>query len=637
MVFASLTLAVALCISAIAAYYSIVGLATIFAAAMIPVIIMGTALEIGKITAAVWLKLNWQRAQFTYKLYLVPAVALLMFLTSMGIFGFLSKAHLDQTSASGESTAQIQRLDSEIKRRQTIIERAEERIRQLENSGTGQDAQTQNQIDREQARIDTAYKRIEPAVQEQNAIIDNQIKIYSDQIKKIDQELESIQSFLEKKEIAKAQAIVGVRPDGQMGPATTNAIKDYREKLSAQKQQLNSQIEQSNRNPAIQAARAEIARLRKQVETQVADSIQLINRLRSQVGKGASQNIDALVDEQQNRIKTANTELEPLIEQKYQLESQFRKLEAEVGPIKYIAELIYGDVSDNSLLEQAVRYVILIIVAVFDPLALVLILAAQQSFRWHKEDSNKIPADTIVKTADSIPASEVKEDTFDIAEHEYLNKPWTPVPSGDPISVQQDPIWVENCSICNSATINAGELGIICSNSNCTSYAIQSQDDYVITADSNLTIKHSDTIFSDPTIDVKIEDKSTKMVEAKRGNKVPTTTPPETANVRRKILAVEDSAVNTSSSSFGTSFPDIANAGDIFVRVDYNPNKLFKYNGFKWIEIDKNRTDSISFNDQYIDFLIQKIETGEYELENLSESEQIQIELRIKNQLNDKT
>lgn len=218
MVFGYFTLVVALLISAIAAYYSIVGLASLFAAALVPVIIMGAVLEIGKVTAALWLKLNWNKSPFTFKLYLVPAVAILMFLTSMGIFGFLSRAHLEQTSTGQESQAQIQRLDTEINRRTDIVKRAELKIKELESTGTGQDAQIQSQIDREQVRIDAALKRIEPAIQEQNDLIGSQNKIYQDQLLKIDQDLLRLQTNLDKNDIAAAQAQVGVQPDGRIGP-----------------------------------------------------------------------------------------------------------------------------------------------------------------------------------------------------------------------------------------------------------------------------------------------------------------------------------------------------------------------------------------------------------------------------------
>ena len=486
MLYGYFTLGVALVISAIAAYYSIVGLATLFAAALIPVIIMGAALEVGKITAAVWLKLNWARASLTYKLYLIPAVAILMFLTSMGIFGFLSKAHLDQASNTQESQAQIQRLDAEIARRTDIVRRAETKIKELESTGTGQDAQTQNQIDREQTRIDAALKRIEPAIQEQNSIISGQLKVYQDQLEKIDNDLQRLQNSLDKNDIAAAQAMVGVQPDGRIGPRTQAAFKEYRDRLTAQRQELINTIERSNNNPAIQAARREIQRIRATVEVQINESNQLINRLRAQVGKGPAQNIDGLIDEQQIRIKTANQELEQFIDQKYKLESEFRKLEAEVGPVKYLAELIYGDNPDKSLLEKAVRIVILIIVVVFDPLALVLILAAQQSLRWAKESpSTKENNKDIQET----PQTDNKvEQTFDISKHAYLTQPWVSIPSGPPIVANVAAKEPELCNLCSSELVNGNELGMKCSNVDCTSYSINLNENDFIKPEANVTI-----------------------------------------------------------------------------------------------------------------------------------------------------
>ena len=115
MVFGYFTLFVALMISAVAEFYSIVGLTAIFSAAFWPVVIMGASLGVGKITAAVWLKLNWERANWTYKIYLVPAVAFLMALTSMGIFGYLSKAHSDQSLVSGDAVAKVAIYDEKSK------------------------------------------------------------------------------------------------------------------------------------------------------------------------------------------------------------------------------------------------------------------------------------------------------------------------------------------------------------------------------------------------------------------------------------------------------------------------------------------------------------------------------------------
>ena len=107
---AYLVLFVALAISGVAAWYSIAGLAAIFAAAKLPIIIMGSTLEAGKLVTASWLYQNWSRAPLLLKSYLTLAVAVLMFITSMGIFGFLSKAHIDQTLVSGDNTLLIEQL-----------------------------------------------------------------------------------------------------------------------------------------------------------------------------------------------------------------------------------------------------------------------------------------------------------------------------------------------------------------------------------------------------------------------------------------------------------------------------------------------------------------------------------------------
>ena len=112
MFLALLIFVTAISISAIAAWYSIAGLIAVFSAAVMPVIIMGGALETGKIVATVWLHQNWKRAPRMFKWYLIPAIAVLMFITSMGIFGFLSKAHIEQTSMSEEQVAQIKSLES---------------------------------------------------------------------------------------------------------------------------------------------------------------------------------------------------------------------------------------------------------------------------------------------------------------------------------------------------------------------------------------------------------------------------------------------------------------------------------------------------------------------------------------------
>jgi hypothetical protein len=125
--FSNLTLLVALILSTIAAWYSIIGLTAIFAGAVIPIIIMGSALELAKITTTVWLRKYWKRCSWIIKLYLVPAVIALAILTSMGIFGFLSKAHLDQGVPTGDIAAKVALFDEKIKTERDNIETSRNR------------------------------------------------------------------------------------------------------------------------------------------------------------------------------------------------------------------------------------------------------------------------------------------------------------------------------------------------------------------------------------------------------------------------------------------------------------------------------------------------------------------------------
>jgi DNA repair exonuclease SbcCD ATPase subunit len=501
-----LTLFVALCISAIAAYYSILGLTAIFAAAFLPIILMGSVLEVGKILTTVWLHQNWKRAPRVIKFYLTTAVVVLMFITSMGVFGFLSKAHIEQTALSVESNSQIERIESEIVRYRGNIERAELKIKSAESSQGNSNEAIQQQIDKEQDRIDNAYSRIEPLVQAQNRIIqdatandNSKIKPYLDQIAQLDAQIGELtkqaneyegklltigkdRSALESKlkpyqdqidqinaEIAKLDKLVsrgdtkavkqyqqqlGIKSDGVFGSNTAKATQEWRDgndkKLrtisgqmtritsewesqqnterdrirgiidkirnediataESRKKELLAQIEKVNQteSPTIVNARAEIKRLNDSASKSVENSQRLIEQLRSKITVGADADADAIIDEQQQRIKTANTEIDKLIEEKYKLEATNRKLEAEVGPVKYIAELVYEN-ADRNALETAVRWVIIIIVAVFDPLAVCLVLAGVMSITWWRQERGirNTPKQKIVRVDD--PRIEVLE------------------------------------------------------------------------------------------------------------------------------------------------------------------------------------------------------------------------------------
>jgi hypothetical protein len=239
-----LTFLSAISISVIAAGYSIIGLATLFAGAVIPIIAMGSALEVGKLVAASWLYNNWNSdVPRLLKGYLFGAIIVLIFITSLGIFGFLSKAHLDQVKPTSGNNIKIELLDKQINQQNLIIERAEKQI----------------------------------------SLLDKALEVY-----------------IEKEYV-------------------TRGLKE-RKKQEEERNALNT------------------------------------------------------------AINKASDKIAELTNQKATLSLEQDKIEAEVGPIKYVAELIYGENAQDNF-DKAVRIVILILIFVFDPLAVLLLIAANISLR----------------------------------------------------------------------------------------------------------------------------------------------------------------------------------------------------------------------------------------------------------------
>jgi hypothetical protein len=307
----TLALITALLLSGIAAWYSVVGLTAIFAAAVIPIIIMGGALEFAKVITTVWLHRYWDKCKWAMKTYLTGAVIVLALVTSMGIFGFLSKAHMDQGIPTGDVAAQIQLFDDKIAIQKELISSERQNIEAARKTLSQMDAQLTARLDRGDSEAS-----VERAVQ-----------------------------------------------------------------IRAQQRR-----ERTTLNAEIAAA--------------------------------------------QKRIEASNLEIQKLSIEKAPLASKYRAIEAEVGPIKYIAALIYGDNPDTATLERAVRWVIILLIFVFDPLALMLVIAAISSYKWEfekkKEDEEEptsfdnkgyLPLDPLEKeetfVASSVPTAATYEMTAD--------------------------------------------------------------------------------------------------------------------------------------------------------------------------------------------------------------------------------
>jgi hypothetical protein len=261
MFFGLLTLLTALAISTVAAWYSIIGLMAIFAGATTAIMIMGIVLEIGKLICASWTFTNWKKCPVIMKTYFILAVVVLMLITSLGIFGFLSRAHITQSSPTALLQERIERIDLKVDHRQT-------------------------QIKRYQGRLDTLD--------------------------------DALQKYIELGAISKGLAKIGAMDN------ETNLLK--------------------------------------------------------------------------TKIEGLETEIDRLTDEKYGMKTELNLAEVEVGPIRYVASMLYDDVSESQL-EEAVRWIIILLIFVFDPLAVVLIIAANISLRDYRRE-RKMATKTITIAPD---------------------------------------------------------------------------------------------------------------------------------------------------------------------------------------------------------------------------------------------
>ena len=322
MLFGLITFLTAITISGVAIYYSVAGLVAIFAAAAVPIIIMGTALEVGKLVTAVWLHKNWKRAAWWLKTYLSIAVVVLMLITSMGIFGFLSKAHVDQNLSSDTVTQRIEIIDNKVKAEEGYIIRQKDVLVRLTGQSTGTNDRFNQDIAIEQKKIDDAYKRLE--------VLDADVEAFTS------------------------------RNKGFGGTGRVKQGLKLREDQRPERDRINAQITQAQEN---------------------------INKLRAQINNQLNANTDEIKTIESN-IFDAQSRIEVLILEQEPLKGQLMKLESEVGPIRYIAEFVYGEEADRNLLEEAVRWFIITIIFVFDPLAVLLLIASQYTFRWRYIDKH---------------------------------------------------------------------------------------------------------------------------------------------------------------------------------------------------------------------------------------------------------
>tara|TARA_B100001057_G_scaffold225163_1_gene225445 strand:+ start:4358 stop:6415 length:2058 start_codon:yes stop_codon:yes gene_type:complete len=370
MFIAILTLLSALSISGVAIFYSVIGLATIFPGAFVPVVIMGGVLEVGKLITASWLYRNWKFTPFMLKTYLTTAVIILSLITSMGIFGFLSKAHLEQNLASDTLIQRIQILEDKIEsekmsiERQTlIINRAEKAISRDTGTASGDIEVQQSIIADANEKLKTLLAVETNTIRDLNDRLNTTVKDLNDRLKTLDKNVSDVltsnKSFFNEEK----------------------AAADLKASQKVEREQIANKIEEAQETIAIKITEAEkrIAELKTDHKTEIAKAQEIIANMRtgSQDNKGQ---FTKEIETAEKKIFDSQGNIDLYIVEKQPLEKDMLTLEAEIGPVKYIAALaVDWGITDQVETSKAVRWVILLLIVVFDPLAVLLLIAANQS------------------------------------------------------------------------------------------------------------------------------------------------------------------------------------------------------------------------------------------------------------------
>ena len=383
MLFGILTLITALAIAGVAAWFSIVGLMLLFSGMPMSIAVMAGTLEVGKLLTASWLYRYWNETSIMLRAYLTAAGVILMAITSIGILGYLSKAAGDQASDTGDAVAIVERVDSQIAREENKIDILEDRILSM-----GGSIDVSASIEQQEEIRDGAWARVQGDIdynQDQITTVRDQLKVDLAQQDARLSELDKAVNDLR----AKGVEVVTLDEGGIFQSADVEKI-DYiaqaselrasqqveRDELKEEKEDLRSQASKD-----IKVFQDAIDNYRQQAQDTILGANSEINRLRNSSQDQQDDNI-IKIDELTGQIDNIYVEIATLKDEKFGAEQKVRTLDREVGPIKYLAQLIYGN-DDRDVLDQAIRLFILLLVFVFDPLAVMLVIAANQTLLRH--------------------------------------------------------------------------------------------------------------------------------------------------------------------------------------------------------------------------------------------------------------
>ena len=589
-----LTLFIALSISGVAIYYSVAGLAAIFAASVIPIIIMGSVLEIGKLATAVWLHRNWKHAVWWLKTYLSIAVIVLMFITSLGIFGFLSKSHIEQSAASDEQIAKIDLINEKLNRSNAQMSRWQAEILRI-SSGSTSNIRVDNLIDRENKALDKIKQQINSEREQIGYDIDSANKSLTKMQKAIGKDKDRLQRQIQTEIDLLEQRFLDVRTMHNETMQILNkqasncfscsdeelAIKTEKDKfitkeqanvtaITQKQQRLQTQTITITQNYDAQKTKtnARLDQLQDQYDT-VGDRHQVeIDAINIRIAKLKDQSnnktdsIEDRIVSLENNIAAEQEDISQYRVDKSVLESQFRKLEAEVGPIKYVAEAMYEGDADRNMLEDAVRFLIIVIIFVFDPLAVLLLIASQYSFDRNRE---------IISTKNEDNNEKASNDPTRIADE-------TP----------------------NNDTDASGKSNTVATKTKAVGTTRKKDSPKLKAAKKKLKDKLH--IISDG---IRFKYDSPGYMTA-GDNKV--------HNIKAFTdLHPEMHLDFESEVIFGKEFPSDAQDGIMFMCTDTLPTKLYRFNGTLWDEVDKKLLHNTAYSGEYVVELMNTITDHEYD------------------------
>jgi hypothetical protein len=342
-------------IAGIAAYFSVIGLATIFAGAFLGVVVMAGALEFGKIVTAAYLHLYWDRLNYM-KYYLTFSVVILMLITSLGIFGYLAKASSDTSYKTSVAQSELQKIDDQIGRTENSISLIEDRMNSL---GTSK-IDVSESIKQQEVIRDGSWERVQGDIDYAQGQIDS----LRGQLTSLDNAVNELRN--------KGVEVITTDEGGLFQGNETETI-DYVQQANTLFQQQSEQRKQIRDD--ISSQQDNIDKYRLQAQETINSANAEIKRLQ-EASTGDADDIIQRTTEYQLQIDGLYDTIVAYKEERFTFEKEILNFEREVGPIKYVAEVIYGQETARDYLDNAIRWVIFAIIFVFDPLAILLLITS---------------------------------------------------------------------------------------------------------------------------------------------------------------------------------------------------------------------------------------------------------------------